>query len=94
MKRKYSTTEVKACIQRMQTMKQAERSNEVQVFTDCLMRACVAVRVGADWFIVPRSRNGWSRRQRLTLTPLAELERLRPAAIDPAWLGIPIGEKK
>ena len=93
MKRKYSTTEVKACIQRMQTMKQAERSNEVQVFTDCLMRACVAVRVGSDWFIVPKCEGGWARRRPLRLTPLAELERLRPANVSAEWLGVPIGEK-
>jgi len=35
---------------------------------------------------VPRSRDGWKRRQRLTITPLVELERLRPACIDVTWL--------
>lgn len=89
MKPNYSTSKVKACIRRMKAMKAAERDGGVEVFEDDLMRACVAVRVGPSWYIVPKSKGGWARRQPLRLTPEAELERLRPAKhISPGWLGI------
>lgn len=89
-KPKYTTTEVQACIKRMKAMKAAERAGGVNIYSDALLRVTVVVEVDGDWWLVPKSRDGWSRRQRLRLTPSARLERLRPARhIDAAWLCIP-----
>ena len=88
-KRKPTEAETRRFIQRMRRMKANEKANGVEIFTDNLMRVCVVVRHGADWYLVPRTANGWSRRQRLQLSPLVELERLQPARdISPDWLGI------
>lgn len=70
-------------------MKEVEKAGGVEIFTDSLLRVSVVVRHGSDSWLVPKTANGWQRRQRLTLTPLAELDRLQPAhGISPAWLGI------
>jgi len=69
--------------------KQAERAGGVRIFTDALLRVTVVVELGGEWWLVPKSANGWARRQRLNMTPAAQTERLRPArGISPAWLGI------
>ena len=89
-KRKPKQAKTKRFIASMKDMKEAERAGDVTVYSDNLLRACVAVRVGSDWFIVPRCQGGWARRRPLRLSPLAELERLTPARyISAAWLGIP-----
>lgn len=62
------------------------------VFFDRLLRATVVVETAAGWWLVPRTAGGWQRRQRLTMTKAARLERLTPARdVAPAWLGIPEG---
>lgn len=73
----------------MRRMKANEKANGVEVFTDNLLRVCVVVRHGADWYLVPKCADGWQRRQRLTLTPQAELDRLTPAlGVSAEWLGV------
>lgn len=69
---------------------QAERTRDVAVYDDCLLRVTVVVRHRAEWWLVPRSRDGWKRRQRLNITPQVELERLTLAwHVTADWLGIP-----
>ncbi len=86
MKPNYSTSEIKDS---MRTLKAAKQAGDVEIYSDNLLRVCVVVRHGDDWYIVPKSANGWSRRQRLDMTPEVRLERLRPARhIAPAWLGV------
>ena len=81
--------ETRRFVQRMKAMKQAEQNNGVEIFTDALMRATIVVKVDGVLWLVPKSANGWSRRQRLNMSPLVELERLRPAlGITPEWLGV------
>ncbi|MBC8868435.1 MAG: hypothetical protein H8E44_03415 [Planctomycetes bacterium] len=70
-------------------MNEAEKTGGVEIFTDSLLRVTVVVEAGGQWYLVPKSANGWKRRQRLHLSPLTELQRLQPArGISPAWLGI------
>lgn len=90
-KRKQSQAETRRFIERMKAMKQTERAGDVEVFDDNLLRVTVAVRVGADWYMVPKRAGGWQHRQRLTITPEVRSERLKPAkGIDPAWLGVQV----
>ena len=86
--RSYATSEVKQFITKLNAAKQAEQAGGVRIFEDNLLKVTVVVESGGDWFIVPKSKNGWQQRQRLRLTPLVELERLRPVHIDAGWLGI------
>jgi hypothetical protein len=87
-KRKYTATEVKRFIRTMKAAKAAE-ADSVRIYSDALLLVTVVVEIDGEWWLVPRSRDGWQRRQRLTLTPLAETERLTPAVgISPEWLGI------
>ena len=90
-KPKYSSSEVKAFIATMRAAKAAERIDDATIYTDALLRVTVIVELGGVLWLVPKSPNGWKRRQRLRLTPQAELERLRPANISAAWLGVPTG---
>ena len=91
-KPKYSDRQVKTCIANMRRMKQAEQNNGVEIFTDNLLRVCCVVRHGAEWWLVPKSADGWQHRQRLRLTPEVRLDRLKPAkGITAAWLGVPLG---
>ena len=61
----------------------------MQAYTDRLLRSSVVVEDQGGLWLVPRSQGGWQRRQRLTLSPEARVERLSPArGIDLAWLGI------
>lgn len=70
-------------------MKEAKLTNNVNIFTDSLLRATVVVEAGGQWYLVPKSANGWKRRQRLNITAAVRLERLRSARhISPEWLGI------
>ena len=90
-KRKPTRSEVQTFITSMKAMKAAERTNGVRIYSDALLRVCVVVELGGQWWLVPRSRDGWQRRQRLTLTPEVRLDRLTPAKhIDAAWLGVPV----
>ncbi len=60
------------------------------VYRDTLLRRCVVVENEAGLWLVPRSSDGWRRRQRLTMTAAAQTERLKPARdIEPAALGVP-----
>lgn len=69
---------------------QADRTNQVNVYTDSLLRASLVVETAGQLWLVPRSRNGWSRRHKLTMTPAAKRERLRPArGVTADWLGVP-----
>ena len=88
IKQKPTRSETKRFIDNMRAMKANEQANGVGIFTDNLLKVCCVVRHGADWWLVPRSRDGWQRRQRLRLTPEVRLERLKPASIDASWLGI------
>ena len=91
-KRKPTQTETQRFIQRMRRMKANEKANGVNIYSDALLRVTVVVELGGVWWLVPRSRDGWHRRQRLTLTPEVRLERLTPAAgISPEWLGVTVG---
>lgn len=70
-------------------LKQAEWAGDARIFTDALLRVTVVVELDGQWWLVPKSANGWARRQRLRMTPEAQTERLQPArGISPAWLGI------
>ena len=91
MKRKPTEAETRRFIQRMRRMKASEKGGGVNIYADNLLRVTVVVDVDGEWWLVPKSPNGWKRRQRLRLTPQAELERLRPANISAAWLGVPTG---
>ena len=89
-KRKPTAAETRRFIQRMRRMKANERAGGVEIFADALMRATIVVKVDGVLWLCPMSANGWSRRQRLTLTPEVRLERLKPARhISADWLGIP-----
>ena len=86
-KPRYTKTEVKQFIATMRAAKAAERI-DVNIYTDALLRVTVVVEVGGVLWLVPKSANGWKRRQRLRLTSQVELERLQPSYISAAWLGI------
>lgn len=91
MKRKptHSQTEIREFIATMREGKAAERGGGVRIYSDTLLRVTVVVELGGVWWLVPRSRNGWQRRQRLSMTPAVRLDRLTPAThIDAAWLGM------
>lgn len=63
-------------------------NGDVKIYADALLKVTVVVQIGNDWWLVPKSANGWKRRQPLRLTPQVELERLQPVHIDAGWLGI------
>jgi len=88
----YSKDEFKQFIATMRAAKEAERTDDVEIFTDRLFRASVVIQEGGgQLWIVPRSPGGWHRRHRLRLTPEARRERLRPArGVSADWLGIPV----
>ncbi len=68
--------------------------NNTTIYQDALLRASVVVEAGGELWFVPRRPGGWASRQRLTMTPEAQAERLRPArGISPAWLGIQARER-
>ena len=71
-------------------MKQAERSMNVNIYSDALLRVTVVVELGGVLWLVPKSANGWQRRQRLNMAAVARADGLTPARyISAAWLGIP-----
>ena len=94
MNRKHTQTEVREFIATMRQAKEAERSTGVWIYSDALLRVTCVVEVDGEWFLVPKTANGWQRRQRLNMAAVARADRLRPANIDAAWLGVPIGERK
>jgi len=86
----YSEHEVQRFMPTMRAVKETERTNDVEIFTDALMRSSLVVQDGGgQLWIVPRCRDGWRRRHKLTLTSEARSERLRPAKVDRTWLVIP-----
>ena len=89
IKHKPTRPETKRFIAKMRRMKEAERGGGVEIFTDNLLRVTLVVRHGSDWWLVPKTANGWQRRQRLNITPEVRTERLTPATgITAAWLGV------
>lgn len=59
------------------------------IYKDSLLRASVVVSHDGRLWLVPRRAGGWATRQRLTMTPEAQRERLRPERkTDPAWSDI------
>jgi hypothetical protein len=77
---------------RLDTQPQALRDDPTaaRVYWDRLLRASVVVEAAGGLWIVPRTPGGWQRRQRLTMTPEARADRLKPARnIAADWLGIP-----
>ena len=62
----------------------------MRILTDRLLRVSVVVENDAGLWLCPRRPGGWQNKTRLTMTPQARSERLRPAkGIDAATLGIP-----
>jgi hypothetical protein len=66
-----------------------QEGTEMNLFKDKLLRASLVVETAGEWFLVPRTKDGWQRRLPLKLTEAARTERLTPAkGVDPTWLGI------
>ena len=92
-KRKPTEAETRRLFQTMREAKaaeQAERANGVRIYTDAMLKVTVVVEVDGVLYLVPKSKDGWQRRQRLNMAAVARADGLTPARyISAAWLGIP-----
>ena len=88
-KPKHTEAEARRFFKTMRKAKESERSTGVRIYSDALLRVTVVVELDGVLWLVPKTANGWQRRQRLNMTPEVRTERLTPARlIDAAWLGI------